>query len=51
MPIEPPVVKDQIINEWKEGPHKVIEKQSGHGEDVRPFAILLTQGLGLLVGG
>ena len=32
----PAADKDEIMDEWKEGPHKVIERSSGPGEDVSP---------------
>ena len=31
---EPAVDKDEIVDEWKEGLHKIIERRSGPGEDV-----------------
>ncbi|KIM78186.1 hypothetical protein PILCRDRAFT_824657 [Piloderma croceum F 1598] len=31
---EPTVNKDQIVDEWREGLDKVVERRSGPGEDV-----------------
>lgn len=28
---------DKIVSEWKEGPHKVVERRAGPGEEVRLF--------------
>ena len=28
---------DDILQEWKEGPHRVIERRAGPGEEVRAF--------------
>jgi len=34
-----------ILAEWREGPHQVIEKRIGPGEEVRPiFSIPITSG-------
>jgi sodium/hydrogen antiporter len=32
---EAPPDGDEILNEWQEGPHKVVEKRAGPGEEVR----------------
>jgi sodium/hydrogen antiporter len=31
----------EIVAEWKEGPHNVVEKRAGPGEEVRPICLLL----------
>lgn len=36
---EEPPDGTEIIAEWKEGPHNIIEKRSGPGEDVRPLIL------------